>query len=148
MKGKAEESVRPPFGEIMIIVGGMSIGGLSRARKTYLWEVQNVQISRRLPRMIREDEPTIVFIDEDSRRLHHPYDDAIIITLVIANYTTRMVLVDSESSIDILYYTTFQQMRINKELLHPVNVPLIGFGGMKVLPLDIISLLVVVGYYP
>ena len=39
MKGKVEELVCPPFGEIKIIVGGMSTGNLSRARKTYLWEV-------------------------------------------------------------------------------------------------------------
>ena len=45
MKGKAEEPIHPPFGEIMIIVEGMSIEGLSRAKKTYLQEVQNVQIS-------------------------------------------------------------------------------------------------------
>ena len=56
--------------------------------------------------------------------------------------------VDTGSSVDILYYPAFQQMRINKELLHPVNVPLIGFGGMKVLSLGTISLPVVVGSYP
>ena len=39
-------------------------------------------------------------------------------------------------------------MRINKELLRPVNVLLIGFGGMKVLPIGTISLPVVVGSYP
>ena len=39
-------------------------------------------------------------------------------------------------------------MRINKKLLRLVNVPLIGFGGMKVLPVSTISLLIVVGSYP
>ena len=39
-------------------------------------------------------------------------------------------------------------MRINKELLCPVNVPLIRFEGIKVLPIGIISLPVVVGSYP
>ena len=87
-------------------------------------------------------------MDEDARRLHHPHDDVIIITLTIANYTTRRVLIENESSVDILYYPTFQQMRINKELLRPVNVPLIGFGGMKVLLVGTISLLVVIGSYP
>ena len=42
MKGKAEELVRPPFGEIKIIVGGTSTGSSFRAKKTYLREVQNV----------------------------------------------------------------------------------------------------------
>ena len=80
--------------------------------------------------------------------LHHPHDDAIVITLVIANYTTRRVLIDNGSTTDILYYPVFQQMRINKKLLCPVSVPLIGFGGMKVLPVVTISLPIVVGFYP
>ena len=148
MKGKVEEPARQLLGEIRIIVGGMSTGSSSKAKKTYLREVQNVQISGRPPRMIREDEPAIIFTNEDARRLHHPHDDAIIITLVIGNYTTRRVLIDNESSIDILYYPTFQQMRINKELLYPMYVPLIGFREMKVLPVGTISLPVVVGSYP
>ena len=98
--------------------------------------------------MIKEDEPAIVFTNEDARRLHHSYDDAIVITLVIANYTTRRVLIDNGSSVDILNYPAFYQMRINKELLRPVNVPLIRFEGMKVLPVGTISLLFVVGSYP
>ena len=98
--------------------------------------------------MIREDGMTIIFTNEDARQLHHPHDDVIIITLAIANYTTRRVLIDNESSANILYYPTFQQMRTNKELLRPVNVPLIEFGGMKVLPVGTISLLVVVVFYP
>ena len=78
--------------------------------------------------MIRDDELAIIFMNEDARRLHHPHDDAIVITLIIANYTTRRVLIDNRSLADILYYLAVQQIRINKELLRLINVPLIGFG--------------------
>nr|POE85936.1 hypothetical protein CFP56_23521 [Quercus suber] len=91
MKGKVEEAIRPSFEEIKIIAEGMSTGSSSRAKKTYLREVQNVQISGRPPRMIREDEPAIVFMDEDARRLHHPHNNAIVIILAIANYITKRV---------------------------------------------------------
>ena len=57
--------------------------------------------------MIREDEPAIIFTNEDARRLHHSHDDAIVITLAIANYTTRRLLIDKGSLADILYYPTF-----------------------------------------
>ena len=98
--------------------------------------------------MIREDELDIIFTDVDAKQLHYPHDDAIVITLTIATYTTRRVLVDNGSSTNILYYPVFQQVRINKELLRLVNVPLIGFGGIKVLPSGTISLPIVVGSYP
>ena len=61
MKGKVEELERPPLGKIRIIIRGTSTGSLSKTKKTYLREVQNVQIFGRPPRMIREDEPAITF---------------------------------------------------------------------------------------
>ena len=94
------------------------------------------------------DEQAITFTDEDSERIHHPHDDAIVITLLIADYTTRRVLVDNGSSTDILYYPAFQQMNLGRDQLRPVNSPLVGFGGMKVQPVGTISLPVVVGTYP
>ena len=54
----------------------------------------------------------ITFTDEDVEKVHHSHDDAIVITLLIADYTTRIVLVDNGSSADILYYPAFQQMRL------------------------------------
>ena len=93
------------------------------------------------------DEPAISFTDEDAERIHHPHDDAIVITLLIADYTTRRVLVDNGSSADILYYPAFQQMRLGRDQLRPVCSPLIGFGGMKVQPVGTITLPIVVGSY-
>ena len=58
------------------------------------------------------------------------------------------VLVDNGSSVDILYYPTFQQMGIDRERLIPTNAPLVDFGGTRVLPLGAITLSIVVGDYP
>ncbi|XP_030931044.1 uncharacterized protein LOC115956922 [Quercus lobata] len=148
LKGKIKESSWPPLGEIRIIVGGNSTGQSSKSKKTYLKAVQNVQLSGRSPRTRSMDDPTISFTDEDAERIHHPHDDAIIITLLIADYTTRRVLVDNGSSADILYYPAFQQMRLGRDQLRLVCSPLIGFGGMKVQPVGTITLPVVVGSYP
>ena len=114
LKGKVEESSRPPFREIRVIIGGTSTGQSSKSKKTYLKVVQNVKLSRRSPRMRTTDEQAITFTNEDAERVHHPFDDAIVITLLIADYTTRRVLVDNGSSANILYYPTFQQMRLDE----------------------------------
>ena len=148
LKAKVEESSRPPLEEIRMIVGGGSTGQSSRSRKTYLKVVQNVQLSRRSPKTRTPDEQAITFTDEDALRIHHPHNDAIIITLLIADYSIRRVLVDNESSTDILYYPAFQQINLGRDQLRPVHSPLVGFGGIKVQPVGTISLPVVVGAYP
>ena len=58
------------------------------------------------------DEKAITFTDEDAERVHHPHDDAIVITLLIVDYMTKRVLMDNGNSANILYYPTFQQMRL------------------------------------
>ena len=146
LKAKMEESSRPPLGEIRVIIGGTSAGQTSKSKKTYLKVVQNVQLSRRSPKTRGIDEPTISFTDEEVERIHHPHDDAIVITLLIADYITRRVLVDNGSSADILYYPTFQQMRFRQDLLRPACLLLIGFGGMKEQSIGTITLPVVVGH--
>ena len=109
--------------------------------------VQNVQLSGQSPKTRTPDEQVITFTNEDASRIHHPHDDVIVITLLIADYSTRRVLVDNGSSADILYYPAFQQMNLGREQLRPVHSPLVGFGGMKMQPIGTISLLVVVGAY-
>ena len=127
LKGKLEEPSRPPLGEIRVIIGGTLIGQHSKSRKTYLKVVQNVQLSRRSPRTRITDEQAITFTNKDAERIHHPHDDVIVITFLIANYTTRRVSVDNGSSANILYYLAFQQMRLERDQLCLMNLPLVGF---------------------
>ena len=69
--------------------------------------VQSIQISGRPPKGERVDNPVINFTKDNARRLHHPYDDALVINLSIANFNTRRVLIDNKSLVDFLYYLAF-----------------------------------------
>ena len=94
------------------------------------------------------DNPTIKFSEDDTRRLHHPHDDALVVSLQIGDYNMHRVLVNNGSSTDILYYLAFQQMRIDRERLTSTNAPFVGYGGTKVFPLGAITLSVTTGDYP
>ena len=98
--------------------------------------------------MARIDNPVIGFLEEDARRLHHPHDNALVVSLRVADSNMHWVLVNNGSSTNILYYLTFQQMRIDREQLVPINAPLIGFEGTRVFPLGVVILLVTVDDYP
>ena len=137
------------MGDIRMIVGGTAVTRSSkRARKTYLGMVQNVQLTGTVPSIAQRKSPTIGFSEEDVRRLHHPHDDALVVSIQIEDYNMHRVLINNGNLTDILYYSAFQQMGISRERLVPTNVPLVSFGGTRVLPLGVVTLSVIVGDYP
>ena len=64
-------------------------GSSKKAKKTYLRMVQSVQISGRPPKATKVNNPAINFIKEDDRRLHHPHNDALVISLSVVDFSTR-----------------------------------------------------------
>ena len=110
--------------------------------------VQNVQLTGSVPKIGRKESPIIGFSEEDARRLHHPHDDALVVSVRVGDYNVHRMLFNNGSSADILYYPAFQHMGIDRARLTPTNAPLVGFGGTRVLPLGAITLLVTVGDYP
>jgi hypothetical protein len=77
-----------------------------------------------------------------------PHDDALVVTLTVANHGIHRILVDNGSSADILYWPAFQQMGIDRDRIKPFGSPLVGFGGEVVYPIGIIPLLVTAGTTP
>ena len=132
----------------MIVGDTITTGSSKKARKTYLKMVQNVQLTGSVPKIARRESPIIGFLEDDARHLHHPHDDALVVTIKVGDYNVHRMLVDSSSSADILYYPAFQQMGINRARLTPTNASLVSFGGTRLLPLGVITLSVTVGDYP
>ena len=95
-----------------------------------------MQKSNKKPRV--EDLP-ITFTEEDAYKVFHPHDDALVVTMEIAGYSTRH-LIDNGSSADIIYLTAFQQMKIDKDQLQPIETPLVGFAGTSIYPLGMVTL--------
>lgn len=50
----------------------------------------------------------MVFLEEDVRGVKQPYDDPLVIKLMIEGFNIRRVLVDNGSSADIIYLSDFQ----------------------------------------
>ena len=98
-----------------MITGGSTSSSSNKARKAYLQMVQNIQLTGYAPKMVRVDNLVIRFTEEDARRLHHPHENAVVVSIQVGDCNTYRVLVDNGSSADILYYPAFQQMRLKKE---------------------------------
>ena len=101
-----------------------------------------------VPKIARGESPIIGFSEEDARCLHHPHDDALVVSVRVGDYNVHRMLVYNGSLTNILYYPAFQQMGIDRARLILTNTPLVGFGGIRVLLLGAITLSVIVNNYP
>ena len=73
-----------------MIIRGTTASSLTRkARKTYLWMVQNVQLTDFALKMAQVDNLIIGFSEDDVQRLHHPQDDAFIVSIRVRDYNTH-----------------------------------------------------------
>ena len=52
----------------------------------------------------------IVFTKTDVSWVHHPHEDALVITAKIANSLIHQVLIDSGSALNILYWNAYQEI--------------------------------------
>ena len=101
--------------------------------------VQNVQLMGSVPKIVWRESPIIGFSEEDARCLHHLHNDALVFSIRVGDYNVYWVLVDNDSSANILYYPAFQQMGIDRAQLIPTNALLVGFGGTRVFPLGAVT---------
>ncbi|XP_047150041.1 uncharacterized protein LOC124822117, partial [Vigna umbellata] len=115
-------------GTINTISGEFAGGSSTSARKRNLRELKSVhRVDVRKRSM-----PPITFTYEDFHAPDPDEDDPVVITAVIARYSVGKVLVDQGSSVNILYWKTFQQMDISEDLIAPYNEQIVGFSGKRV----------------
>ncbi|XP_077251920.1 uncharacterized protein LOC143891168 [Tasmannia lanceolata] len=125
--------------------GRPAAGGTSSvARRAYACQVNLVHI----PDKKLKADNTISFSDADLNDAILPHNDALVITMLIANFEMPRILVDNGSSADILYYHTFKQLGIKDDLLKPSSTKLYGFEGEVVRVVGSIELPVLIGSAP
>jgi hypothetical protein len=100
------------------------------------------------PKIAKIESVVLSFLEEDARGVVMPHNDALVVTLTIANHGIHRILVDNGTSADILYWLAFQQMGIDRDKIKPFRSLLVGFGVEVVYPIGIIPLLLTAGTTP
>ncbi|WOL20482.1 hypothetical protein Cni_G29287 [Canna indica] len=61
--------------------------------------------------------------------LRESLHDSVVISVIVGNFIVKKVLVNQGSSIDILFYSTFEKMQLTEASLTPCKGDLVGFSG-------------------
>lgn len=77
-----------------------------------------------------------------------PHAGPLVVTAMVSSFRTRRILVDTGSSMDVLFWDAFKRMGISKDRLRPVNSSFVGLVGHRVTSLGMIRLTLMMGEKP
>ncbi|VFQ71616.1 unnamed protein product [Cuscuta campestris] len=87
----------------------------------------------------------IVFSNADLPETRVPHRDALVITIDIMDLLIHKTLVDTGSSVNIMYMDTYKALGLTRDELSPIKTPLTGFTGDSIEPEGVITLPVEIG---
>ena len=81
-----------------------------------------------------EDQPqdAIAFTDGDLIGVQNINNEPIVVSMTIAKHPVKRILIDSSSSVDVLFYDAFVLMNLPRGELRPILSPLVAFNGESV----------------
>ncbi|XP_031096901.1 uncharacterized protein LOC116001150 [Ipomoea triloba] len=133
---------------INMIVGGPEGGDSAGSRNAWARQLYVGTIYGREDNLKKVCQEPILFTDEDLPRGQSPHRDALVIALDVSGIVVRRVLVDTGSSVNVLYLDVFEKLGLDRDRLIPVKTPLVGFTGDSVESKGSIRLPVEIGTYP
>jgi len=119
----------PVLGEVHTIAGGFSgRGPTASQRKKYARGVNSIE-----ERILGEPwESDLVFTRGDLRDVVSHDNDPVVVSVVTAGRKVHRVLVDQGSSADVMFWSTFNKLRLSPDLLRPYTGCLYGFADHQV----------------
>ncbi|VFQ95927.1 unnamed protein product [Cuscuta campestris] len=124
-----ERQPAPKKEHIGMIFSGPEGGDSAAQRKNWVRSIYVGEVSAEPARRKHTRSEPIVFTDRDLPPTGEDHNDPLVITLDINGVDIARVLVDTGSSVNILYLETFQKLRCCRTQLEPLKTPLSGFTG-------------------
>ncbi|XP_031097005.1 uncharacterized protein LOC116001256 [Ipomoea triloba] len=132
---------------IHVIFGGPEGGDDPDQRRAWSRDLPVCSISTDQPEKRMKDEP-ITFTDRDLPLGGNQSTEALVVTIDICGAEVRRVMVDTGSSVNVLYLEAFRKLKLESSALRPVRTPLSGFTGDMIHPEGVVALPVEVRVYP
>ena len=94
-------------------------------------EVLLIQSMVKTPRQMMFESRSNTFSKANLERVQHPHADPLVIRLRINNYDVKRILVDTGSSIEVMYYDLFKQLKLSKLDRKLAQAPLVNFNAQS-----------------
>ncbi|XP_028078918.1 uncharacterized protein LOC114280743 [Camellia sinensis] len=122
----------PPQGVINVIHGIIEPARVCELRgmikkAEHMREVLSVQPAVKKGKT--EERDILSFSSKDLERVQMPHNDALVVTLRVKDFDIKRILIDQGSSIEIMYYDAFKQMKLEDKDMAPATSPLVGFNS-------------------
>ncbi|XP_010424499.1 PREDICTED: uncharacterized protein LOC104709616 [Camelina sativa] len=121
------------------------MGGGSRLFQNSITAIKDHQRKLASPqpkraRVAASDLPEVSFSEKETEELDTPHDDALVISLDVANHEVCRILIDIGSSVDLIFLETLARMGIGKEHIVGPPSPLVLFTSETSMSLGTITL--------
>nr|XP_025617189.1 uncharacterized protein LOC112709521 [Arachis hypogaea] len=137
-----------PTRTINCISGGFAGGGAtSSARKRSYRAILSIN-SDQNQQQSPPTSPQITFQTADHNNIITNLDDPVVISLQLGDLLIKKVLLDPGSSADVLFYSTFQKMKLSDNIIRPYTGDLVGFSGERVPVISSVWLQTTLGKFP
>ncbi|CAL2247783.1 unnamed protein product [Prunus armeniaca] len=138
---------------ISTISGGPTLAGPSnRSMKQYVRAAHYPHVfgieDDRCPKVPKVGWEPITFCEEEEEAIVYPHDDPTIIRAEIADYDVGRVLIDTGSSVNVIFADAFKRLGIAHSMVNRQITPLLSFSGDLVQPVGSISLPIAFGVAP
>ncbi|XP_074368018.1 uncharacterized protein LOC141708339 [Apium graveolens] len=139
-------------GSIRAIFGGHPFVGDSNraleknAREARYPPLTNIHsLKDRPPKVFKGESADITFKEKEYRWVHHPHNDALVITMLIGAMNVHQVFLDNGSSTNILYYSTYKKLGFPDSDMYFEDAHVYDFTGEAVRVMGSVRLLVTLG---
>ncbi|XP_028076046.1 uncharacterized protein LOC114278232 [Camellia sinensis] len=92
-----------------------------------------------------EEKDILTFSSKDLERIQMPHNDALVVTFRVKDFDIKRILIDQGSSVKIMYYDAFKQMKLDDKDLALAMSPFVGFNSQPEWPVGKIILPVKAG---
>ncbi|XP_074346263.1 uncharacterized protein LOC141685037 [Apium graveolens] len=139
-------------GSIRAIFGGHPfVGDSNRALERNARESRHPPLTNihsledRPSKVFKGESADITFKEKESRWVHHPHNDALVITMLIGTMNVHRVFLDNGSSTNILYYSTYKKLGFPDSDMYFEDAHVYGFTGEAVRVMGSVRLPVTLG---